>query len=53
MFDLIQREMGFSDFKDALEFGKKFLNYSPDMIKVEPKNKESTLSVEQEENAKK
>ncbi|WP_196214756.1 conjugative transfer relaxase/helicase TraI [Piscirickettsia salmonis] len=52
-FDLIQREMGFTHFKDSLDFGKKFLNYSPDIIKSESKNKEPILSIKQEEKTEK
>ncbi|WP_116964238.1 MobF family relaxase [Fastidiosibacter lacustris] len=38
-FDLIKHELNFSDFKDVLDYAKKFVNYTPDMqyIEVKPK----------------
>ncbi|WP_440617752.1 MobF family relaxase [Cysteiniphilum sp. 6C5] len=38
-FDLIKHELNFNDFKDVLNYAKKFVNYTPDMqyIAVKPK----------------
>lgn len=53
-FDLIKHELNFSDFKDVLEYAKKFVNYTPDMqyIAVKPKPTEQ-INLEDEKRQEK
>ncbi len=53
-FDLIKHELSFSDFKDVLEYAKKFVNYTPDMqyIEVKPKPTEQ-INLEDEKRQEK